>query len=182
MLSRSPSFESHGHRLLHDTRGAVMIEFAICSAAFFALMLACAQTVMIFFIQQVLQTAAEGGARYIVTGQANQAGMTSSQFRSYACSQIPPVLDCSKLFIDVRSASDFGEIDAGDPIITYNTSGDVNNNWQFEAGTSGAVMIVRVMYLWNVQVGPLNLDFSNAGSGRRLLTGTMVFKSEAYGK
>jgi hypothetical protein len=42
-------------------------------------------------------------------------------------------------------------------------------------------MIVRVMYLWNVQLGPLGLDFSNAGRGRRLLIGTMVFKSEPYG-
>ncbi len=181
MTRRAPPFPSAPRRLLHDTRGAVILEFAICSTAFFALLLACAQTVLIFFAQQVLQTAAESGARYIMTGQANQTGMTSSQFRTYACGQIPPILDCSKLFVDVRSAGSFDALDAGDPVITYDTAGNVNNNWKFETGNAGTIMIVRVMYLWNVQLGPLNLDFSNAGRGRRLLTGTMVFKSEPYG-
>ncbi len=157
------------------------MEFAICSAAFFALLLACAQTVLIFFTQQVLQTAAESGARYIMTGQANQAGMTASQFRTYACAQIPPILDCGKLMVDVRSAASFDALDGVDPVVTYDGAGGVSNNWRFETGASGTIMIVRVMYLWNVQLGPLNLDFSNAGRGRRLLIGTMVFKSEPYG-
>jgi Flp pilus assembly protein TadG len=180
MTRPSPLSESAPRRLLRDTRGAVILEFAICSAAFFALMLACAQTVLIFFAQQVIQTAAEGGARYIMTGQAKQAAMDATQFRTYACGQIPPVLDCSKLFVDVRSAASFDAIDGDDPAITYNAAGNVNNNWRFETGAPGTIMIVRIMYLWNVQLGPLDLDFSNAGSGRRLLVGTMVFKSEPY--
>ena len=167
-------------RLLDDSRGAVMVEFAICALAFFALLVACAQTALIFFAQQALQTGAEGGARYILTGQASQAAMTSSQFRTYACGRMPPIFDCSKLIVDVRSAASFDTIDtgAGDP--TFDSTGKMNNNWQFSAGSAGQIMTVRVMYLWNVQLGPLNLDFSNAGGGKRLLTGTMVFKSEPY--
>ncbi|MFS0770934.1 TadE/TadG family type IV pilus assembly protein [Sphingomonas sp. 1P08PE] len=156
------------------------VEFAICSAAFFALLLACAQTVLILFAQQVLQTAAESGARYIMTGQANRAAMTADQFRAYACSQMPPIVDCSKLMVDVRSAPSFDAIDTGDIAPTYDASGNVNTGLQFNAGSADAIMIVRVMYLWNVQLGPLDLDFSNAGRGKRLLTGTMVFQSEQY--
>ncbi|MFS0770937.1 TadE/TadG family type IV pilus assembly protein [Sphingomonas sp. 1P08PE] len=166
--------------LAGDVRGAVVMEFAICSAAFLALLIACAQTVLIFFAQQALQTAAEGGARYIMTGQASNDAMTADQFRSYACGRIPPIFDCSKLIVDVRSATSFDGIDTGSPTVTYNASGDANNNWQFTTGSAGTIMIVRVMYLWNTQMGPLNLDFSNAGSGKRLLVGTMVFKSEPY--
>jgi Flp pilus assembly protein TadG len=181
MLRQLPRPESSPRRLLRDTQGAVIMEFAICSAAFLALLLACAQTVLIFFAQQVLQTAAESGARYIMTGQATQAGMNVTQFRSYACGQIPPVLDCSKLFVDVRSAGSFDALDDADPVVTYDGNGAINNSWRFETGAPGTIMIVRVMYLWNVQLGPLGLDFSNAGRGRRLLIGTMVFKSEPYG-
>ena len=101
--------------LATDRRGAVAVEFAICSAAFFALLLACAQTVLIFFAQQALQTAAEGGARYIMTGQASSTAMTADQFRNYACGRIPPILDCSKLIVDVRTATSFDALDTSDP-------------------------------------------------------------------
>jgi Flp pilus assembly protein TadG len=167
-------------RLRDDRRGAVIVEFAICSAAFLALLLACAQTVLIFFAQQGLQTAAEGAARYILTGQATRNGMSRSDFLTYTCSKLPPFLDCAKVMIDVRKASSFTGIDATTPVVTYDGAGNITNNWQFDAGGSGDIMILRVMYVWQVQLGPLNLDFSNAGAGKRLLIGTMVFKSEPY--
>ncbi len=167
-------------RLGGDRRGATAVEFGICAAAFFALLIACAQTVLIFFVQQTLQTAAENGARYIMTGQASSAAMSADQFRTYACAQMPPILDCSKLIVDVRAANSFDGVDTGDPSITYDGAGKVSNSWQFSTGEAGSIMVVRVMYLWTVQMGPLDLDFSNAGSGRRLLAGTMVFKSEPY--
>ena len=167
-------------RLRDDRRGAVIVEFAICSAAFMALLLACAQTVLIFFAQQGLQTAAEGAARYILTGQATRTGMNRADFLTYTCSKLPPFLDCAKVMIDVRKASSFAGVDASAPTITYNIAGNPSNNWQYDAGGSGDIMILRVMYAWQVQLGPLNLDFSNAGAGKRLLIGTMVFKSEPY--
>lgn len=176
----APARTPQPRRLLSDTRGAVLIEFAICSAAFFALLLASVQTALIFFAQQALQTAAEGGARYIMTGQARSTSMTAAQFRNYACGQMPPILDCNKLIVDVRSADSFSDIDTRRPDIARDKSGNVSNTWQFSTGDTGRIMIVRIMYLWNVQLGPLDLDFSDAGRGKRLLTGTMVFKSEPY--
>ncbi len=167
-------------RLRDDRRGAVIIEFAICSAAFLALLLACAQTVLIFFAQQGLQTAAEGAARYILTGQATRAGMSRSDFLSYTCSKLPPFLDCAKVMIDMRKATSFDGVDTSAPTVTYDSAGTITNGWQYDPGGSGDIMILRVMYVWQVQAGPLNLDFSNAGAGKRLLIGTMVFKSEPY--
>lgn len=160
--------------LLRDTRGAVLIEFAICASAFFALLIAIAQAVLVFFVQQALQTAAEGGARYLMTGQATAAAMTADQFRAYACAKIPAILDCRRLIVDVRTADSFAALDTAAP------ADDGTAARQFDTGAAGRIMIVRVMYLWTVDLGPLNLDFSNAGRGKRLITGTMVFQSEPY--
>lgn len=115
-----------------------------------------------------------------MTGEASKAGMTAEQFKAYACTKLPPFLDCSKLIIDMRKASTFADIDAGMPNLSLDSNGAVNNSWQYDTGGAGSIMILRVMYVWNVQLGPLNLDFSNAGYGKRLLIGTMVFKSEPY--
>lgn len=166
--------------IVGDRRGAVIIEFAICASAFLALLLACAQTVLIFFIQQGLQTAAEASARYVMTGEASKGGITADQFRTYACNKMPPVVDCSRLIVDLQKANNFNDIDTSMPTLTLDGAGQIGNSWQYTMGGSGDIMILRVMYVWSVSLGPLNLDFSNAGRGRRLLIGTMVFKSEPY--
>lgn len=166
--------------LILDVRGATVVEFAICAGAFVALLLACAQTGIIYFMQQSLQTAAEAGTRYIMTGQAQNASMTASQFRNYVCGQTLPVLDCNNLMVDVRPATSFSSVDPSRPSITYNSAGQVTNNWQFDMGSAGSIMTVRVMYLWTTPLGSLNLDFSDGRTGKRLLMGSMVFKSEPF--
>ncbi|HEX7875377.1 MAG TPA: TadE/TadG family type IV pilus assembly protein [Sphingobium sp.] len=180
METRLRKFFVSARRLIVDARGAAIVEFAICGSVFIALLLACVQTGIIYFMQQSLQTAAESGTRYIMTGQAQNAKMTARQFRTYVCQQTLPILDCSKVMVDVRSASSFSSIDPNKPGITYNAAGKVTNKWEFDMGSAGSIMIVRVMYLWNTPLGPLNLDFSDAGAGKRLLMGSMVFKSEPF--
>lgn len=169
-------------RLARDRRGTAVVEFAICATTFIALLMAAVQIALIAFVQQSLQTVADSSGRYILTGQATQGNMTPAAFKARACTQLPSFLNCNKLMIDVRKAADksFASLDAGQPAITYDSSGNVTNSWRYDQSSPGDIMILRVMYLWNVQLGPLDLDFSNAGRGKRLLIGTMVFKSEQF--
>ncbi len=64
--------------------GATAVEFALVATPFVALLIAILETALVFFAQQVLQTAATQSARLIMTGQAQTANMTrrSSSSRS----------------------------------------------------------------------------------------------------
>ncbi len=164
-------------RLATDVRGAAIIEFAMISLPFFALMVAILQTSLTFFVQQNLDTVAEKSVRILMTGAAQQSNMTAADFKAKACTRLPTFLKCDKLMIDVRSANKYSALDTGSPNITYDSSGNPKN-LTFAPGDSGQITIVRMMYVWDVAPGPLGFDLSNLSNGKRLIVSTQVFKAE----
>jgi Flp pilus assembly protein TadG len=166
--------------LRRDRKGATIIEFAAVAAPFIALMLATFQTSILFFSQQVLETSAEKTARQLVTNQAQNAGVTQANFKTIACSNLPAFMSCSNLFIDVQSASDFSGVTTTTPTLTYDKNGNVTNTWQFSPGAPGNVVVMRMMYLFPVLRGPLDLNFADQQGNKRLLVATEVFKTESY--
>jgi len=167
-------------RLVADRRGSALIEFAICGSVFMALLVACAQTALVFFAQQGVQTAAEDLARKVMTGQVRSASTNQANFKLAACQSLPDYMSCSRLFVDVRTAISFSEVDTGGVTLTYDSHGNLTNTWSYNTGNAGDVVVLRLMYLWPTSTGPLGFNLSNQSTSTRLLSGTMVFKSEPY--
>lgn len=167
-------------RLAASARGAVAIEFGLIAIPFFALMIAVLQTSLVFFAQQTLETTAEKSVRQLITGQAQRANMTESEFRTLVCSKLPAFMKCSKVLIDVRSASTFASISTSAPAIEFDNNGNITNSFGYSPGSAGSINIVRIMYVWDVQAGPLGFDLSTMSNKKRLLYATSVFKTEPY--
>lgn len=167
-------------RIGRDRHGVAIIEFAAVAAPFVALILATLQTSLIFFAQQTLETTAEKTARQLVTNQAQNAGLGQADFRQAVCSNLPSFMTCANTMVDVQSAADFSGIDTTTPTIKYDKNGNVTNKWVYNPGSAGSIVVLRVMYLFPVIGGPLNLNFSNTFGNKRLLVATQVFKSESY--
>ena len=165
---------------LADRRGGAIIEFAMVVAPFVAVLLASFEIAILFFAQQGLETAAEASARAILTGQVQKAGTTQAQFKTLVCKQLPPMLSCANLMVDVRKADTFDTISTSNPTITYDAKGNVNNSWNFTPGGAGSIVILRLMYVWSTPVGPLSFNLSNLPNGQRLMVASAVFKSEPY--
>src|SRR5258708_4815083 len=158
--------------------GAAALEFAIVAAPFIALLLATVQTALAFFAGQVLESAVADSSRIILTGSA--AGMSQSTFATKACGKDQALFSCSRLMIDVQTASSFGAANTALPTLTFDGNGNVTNNWKFQPGTPGDIVIMRVMYQWPVFLGPLGLSLSNESNGNLLLMATAAFKNEPY--
>ena len=167
-------------RVQRDTRGATAIEFAMIVAPLFAIIIAILQVTLTFFAQQNLETASEKAVRKLMTGAAQSSGMTQAQFKSLVCAGLPSFMKCSNVMVDVRTADAFSSATLAPPTITFDSSGNPTNVWSYSPGTSNQITIVQVMYVWNVQKGPLGFDISTMSSGKRLLRATSVFKTEAY--
>jgi Flp pilus assembly protein TadG len=165
-------------RIVKNNKGAAAIEFAIVSAPLIALILASLQTAIIFFYDSALQTATERAARQLMTGNAQSQNMTQSQFKSLVCGYAS-AFNCNGLMVDVQSASSFSAINTTSLTPTYN-NGTVTNNWAYNPGNAGDIVIIRVMYDWPVFGGPLSLNLANQANGTYLLVGTSVFKNEPY--
>ena len=184
-LSREPiqaRRRSGANGLVEDHRGATIIEFALVAAPFIALILAVIQTSLVFFSQQCLETVAEKAGRDLVIGSAQKANLSKTDFTAAACKNLPSFMQCQNLMIDVQTANTFAAIDTINPTLTYNGMGNVNNNWKFQPGTAGSIIVMRTMYILPVISGPLGLNLANMGKGKRLLIATSVFKSEPYTK
>ena len=171
--------------------GATIIEFAFVAAPFIAILMAILQTTLIYFAQESLETAVEAVGRTVVTGQAQASdasgsgsGMTQAQlqarFQQTACASLPKYLSCSRLFVDVRSATSWGSMNTALPTITLDQNGNPTNSFSYSLGSQGAVVMVRLMYIWPLQGSPLQLGLSNIGGGERLIVATSVAKTETY--
>ena len=166
--------------LREDKRGAVAIEFAFIAAPLAALMVAVLQTSLAFFAQQTLETTVEKAVRKLITGEAQKANMNAASFKTLVCSKLPSFMKCDNVYIDVKSAASFASIATAAPTITFGSDGKVNNAFVFTPGGPGSINIVRVMYAWDTQAGPLGFDLSTMSNKKRLLYATAVFKTEPY--
>ena len=164
---------------LHCTDGATAVEFALVAAPFIALIAAIFQVGLIIYASQSLQTATAAASRLILTGQAQMQNMQESDFVQAVCNDAT-FFTCSGLMVDVRTYSSFAGSDTSAPALTYDAHGNVTNQWQYNPGGPGDIVVARVMYQWPVFMGPLGLNLANLSNGHRLLMATSAFKNEPY--
>lgn len=179
---------------LRNDKGATAVEFALVATPFIALLVALLQTALVFFAQRALDEITEEASRYILTGQAQNASMTASQFANYVCTGdqtltklVNALFTCSKLLVNAQSYSTFAAASTNDPIAGFNSSDkpvDANGNvltLAWSPGNPGDIVVLQVMYQWPVIGGPLGFNLATAnGNGTRLLASIAVFKNEPF--
>jgi Flp pilus assembly protein TadG len=175
-----------------DARGASLIEFALIAPAFIALLLAILETSLVFFAQEALETAAEQAGRQLMTGQvqtSTTAGVlpgttvsanTAANFKTIACQQLYSFMSCSNLLVDVQNYATFDQVSTTKPTIIFDANGNPINTWSYATGGAGAIVVLRLMYIWRLPTGPLGFTVSDTGTNQKLLIATTVTKSEPY--
>jgi Flp pilus assembly protein TadG len=167
-----------------DRKGATVVEFALIATPFFAILAALIQTFLLFFAQSVLENVVRQSARQIMTGQvqAADASLTAAAaaaaFKSTVCTNANILFTCSGLMVDVQVANNWSSANVGMPTLTYDSTGNVTNAWQFNPGTAGDIVVVRVMYLWPVFFGPIAFNMANQANGSRLIMASSAFQNE----
>ena len=157
-------------------QGSPAVEFALVAAPFVALMLAIMQVGLIYFAQESLESAVEQTARLVLTGQSTS--MTQTQFATALCNNSPGLFTCANFMIDLQPATSFANANVSQPTLTFNSSGQVSNTWQYNTGSPGNIMVMRVMYQWPVFLGPLGFNLSNEPNSMLLMMATSVFRNE----
>lgn len=170
------AFNARTRALARDQQGVVAVEFAMVAFPFFAILFAIIEVCLVFFASQLLEKATQDTTRLILTGQAQQSSMTEAQFKQKVCNEVKMLLDCSKLYIDVKNYPSFAAVTAPNPI----SNGNLVNNFGFQPGGPGDIVIARVLYPWQLFVPTMGLNLSNMNNNVRLLTATAVFRTEPY--
>jgi len=164
-------------RFIQQEEGVAAVEFGLVAAPFLALLFAILETALVFFAGQALETAAASGSRLILTGQAQTQGFDAARFKGAVCSRISGLFNCeNNLHIDVQSYRSFAAIPSGLPI----KDGELSNQFIYQPGGPGDIVLVRLMYEWPVHVSLVGLTLANMSGGRRLLMSTVAFRNEPY--
>jgi Flp pilus assembly protein TadG len=168
------------HTLKRDERAATAVEFALLITPLVALILASLQLSIIFFAGQQLQSAAIASSRELMTGTAQQAAETQSQYHADVCSKAPTLFTCANILVDVESGSSYSQVNTTPIVLNYDVHGNVTNTFAYSTGNPGDIIIIRVMYNWPVIGGGLFPGLADQPFGNHLLVATSVFKTEPY--
>jgi Flp pilus assembly protein TadG len=169
---------------IRDSKGATVVEFALIAAPFLAIVVALIQTFLVFFAQSVLENAVRQSSRQILTGQTQTQDASLSQtaaiaaFHQTVCNNAAILFTCTGLMVDVQVANNWTSANTGMPTLTYGSNGNVSNSWQFNPGSAGDIVVVRVMYLWPLFFGPIAFNMANQPNGSREIMASAAFQNE----
>ena len=166
-------------RFGRNRKGSAAVEFALVAPVFIGLLFAIVETAIMFFGSQILETVTQESARQIMTGQAQAANYTAATFLTkVVCPQIPAVLSCANIGVDVESdPNSFANITIPNPV----TSGAFDSTkLNFNMGGSCSNVTVTLYYQWQMVVTGLGYNISNLNGNKRLLSATAAFRNEPY--
>ncbi len=164
--------------LIRRQDGAAAVEFGLVAAPFLALLFAIIETAVVFFAGQALETAAGNSARLILTGQAQTQGLDAAGFKNAVCGKIYGLFDCANgVYVDVRKFTNFASVTMPSPV---DAQGNFQNNFSYQPGGPGDIVVVRLFYQYPVYVSLLGFNLTNMNGGKRLLAATAAFRNEPY--
>jgi Flp pilus assembly pilin Flp len=165
-------------RFGRDQKAATAVEFSLIALPFVALLFAILETALIFLAGQTLETGVADAARLIRTGQAQKDGLVGDTFKAAICAQAGILMSCTgSLKVDVRHYDTFDSLTSPDPV---DADGNLKDDFIYDAGHGGDIVVVRAFYEWPTFSKLLGLNFSNLADGNHLLAATAAFKNEPF--
>lgn len=184
-LRPTPRFRVLIRRFSGNRRGSAAVEFAFIAPLFFALIFAIIETAMVFFAGQILETGTQDTARMLFTNQAQGNSWDTDTFKNDLCGRVSVLLDCSGVFIDVKSYAAGTPANLTDPINAQGQFVSANFSYSPPPANSSNIVVVRTYYQWPLFVTKLGYNIANIGSGsdnsKKLLTATAAFRIEPNG-
>lgn len=178
-------------RFRRNRRGSAAVEFAFIAPLFFVLLFAIMETALVFFASQILETGTHDSARLLYTNQAQNAGMTQTQFETDVCNRVKVLFTCGGalgtqgLTIIVKAYAPGAAISSADLAMPI-AGGVFTGKPEYVVPKPGDTVLVRVFYQWPLIVTGLGYNIANLfGSGgtdsKRLLAASAAFRVEPNG-
>jgi len=170
-----------GRSFARDQRGVTAVEFGILALPFFTLIFAVIETAMMFFAQQVLDSAVEDASRMVRTGQAQTQGFDIAAFRNYLCGYTFGLFNCSNIVITVQPIASFSSTSTTTPVETCDlTTCTWSTSSSFDGGSSRNIIQVSAYYRWPLTIVLPYFNLKNQPDNYRLISAIRVFRNEPF--
>lgn len=197
LISRPPrslrAALARSRRFSRNDKGETAIEFAIVLAPFMAFTFGIITIGLHYLATNSLERAVFDASRQIRTGQAQQAKMTSKQFKQLVCSIAAPNIDCNKLQIHLSSYDSWKDV-VPPTCVDAKTHELSNGNSSTkpitnEVGGGSKKVLVTACYDWTIakylpyllhdETGTASYE-TKLSSGGLLMQAAAVFQTEPY--
>lgn len=174
-------------RFRRSERGVAAVEFGLIAVPFFSLMFAIFETALMFWTNEILEESLTQASRRLLTGQAvsrytsSNPAANAQAFRDDICALAPTALiDCSKLYVDVKLYSSFANASAGTGSVT--AGGTLNTNgFTYTQPQPGQIVVARAVLDYKLFLTSwASAALANIGTGRTALIATTTFRAEPF--
>jgi Flp pilus assembly protein TadG len=146
---------------------------------FLAVIFAIAQSTLVYFAGQVLETGTRDSARLVLTHQAQDSSMNAQAFKTDLCNRVSFLLNCAGIYIDVESYPAGTAITPYTPVDTHGNFNPASAQYTPPSANSSSIVLVRTFYQWPLYLTGLSgINLTNLGTNTRLLTATAAFRVE----
>lgn len=172
---------ARGRSFARDERGVTAIEFGFLALPFFTIIFAIIETAMMFFAQQVLDSAVEDASRIVRTGNAQAQGFDVTSFRNYMCGYTFGLFNCSNIILKVQVLSSFSAATTATTVQTCNlTTCTWSVTSSYDPGVGRNVIEVSAYYRWPLLVVLPYFNLKNQPDNYRLISAMRVFRNEPF--
>jgi Flp pilus assembly protein TadG len=172
---------ARGRAFARDDRGVTAVEFGILALPFFTLVFAILETAMMFFAQQVLDSAVEDASRMVRTGQAQTQGFDLAAFRNYMCGYTFDLFNCSNIVLKVETIASFAAANGSSPVETCDlTTCTWSTSSSFDGGVGRSIVKVSAYYRWPLTIVLPYFNLKNQPDNYRLISAIRVFRNEPF--
>jgi Flp pilus assembly protein TadG len=175
-------------RLRRDEGGFTAVEFALVIGPFLALLFAILEVGLTYFVSFAFEHAVMEASREIRTLKVQGANVNGDEFRERICNNMPRLITCSDVVVDVRSFTFFSDAANNAPkAIDEDGNLMTSAQAQWNPGNPGQVVLVSAYYHWKLlasmpnpgaTLGLTGIGFGNMPDGSRLITASLAFKNE----
>ena len=170
-------------RFARHEDAASAIEFAFIAPMFIAMLLATLQIAVIFLAQSYLAAITDATKRQVLTNKTST--LTAAQWTKLMCSETNALFNCNNYIVSLQLAP---TTSAGftSALPQFDKNGNLVSTPPIASippSTTGAQVLLVVMYQWPVIAGPfstgmLGTYFGTLPNGNFLLSTTEVFQTE----
>ncbi|MBO0662393.1 pilus assembly protein [Jiella sp. MQZ9-1] len=162
---------------LRDRHGVTTIEFAILAFPFFVLMLILLETATTFMAELVMDRAVAKIGREVRTGQITEAEMNEAAFKQKLCDEVNFLFDCSKLQIDLKTYTSFGDVPTSVPM----KDGDIDSSgFSYSTPSGGKITALKAYYKWPIDIDFLRDLITDTKDHSFIIVGSAAFITEPY--
>jgi Flp pilus assembly protein TadG len=164
--------------VLRQNDGAAAVEFGLVAAPFLALVSPSWRRPLSSLPGRRWKPPRADSARLVMTGQAQTQGFDQAKFKTeFATGFSACSIAQAGIQVDVRTYASFGNVDLSKPI---DANGNLVNDFTYNPGGPGDIVVVRLLYQYPVYVSLLGLNLSDMAGGKRLIVATAAFRNEPY--